>query len=225
MGWADWFKRGSAPPVELAAAIGLPSGAPKAPTMADFRRQSWALGDLTGSSLLSLASIGAGADSYTAPQDVPWEVLDAMGYDPVVYLGERAVSSVALDPELYYVRHSDPRVVAEVEAWLMPILGDLVAAILPAFAYGVAPIVLDYSAEDLRSLVDMGKGERVRTLRGGVHFSRVHSVWPGEVGLGTDEAGRVASIVHGGRSYEGREEDARGNPVARRAFLPVWDKR
>lgn len=193
--------------------------------MAAFRRQQWDLGGLDAQSLVHLAAVGAGYGPHTNPEQVPWEVLDAMAWDPVIYLGERALVSVADNRGLYYVVHDDPRVRAEVEAWLEPVMPALVASILPAFAYGCAPMVLDYTREDLATKVTSeGGSERSRNLRGHVHFSRAHSINPGEVGLRVDRSDALLALVHGSDAYEGREE-ANGRPVARRAFVPIWGRR
>lgn len=225
MGLADWLPWSSKakPEAALAASLPIPTGdvSETAPDMAEFRRQAWSLGDLSSSSLLSLAALGSEVGPHTRPQDVPWEVLDAMGYDPVIYLGERAVQSVALDPELYYVRHDDQAVVARTETWLRPILRELLEAILPAFAYGCAPFVLDWRVDDLETRTEAG---RLKTYRAHLHYGRVSPIWPGDAMIRAMPTGDLAALIYGATAYEGRDEDSQGRPLARRAFVPVWGR-
>jgi hypothetical protein len=203
-----------------AAGVGLP---PKAPDLAEFQRQQWDLGSMGGLNLMNLSALASEVGPYTAPRDVPWEIIDAMGYDPVIYLGERAVSSVALDDELYFVRHGDPRVRARISAWLDPILRDLIRSIVSAFGYGVSPFVLSYEMADLHAKVDLEKGERKHSWPSHVHPKSVHPIWPGDAQVQILPNDELAALVHGGKSFEGRSADDSGRPLARRAFLPIWD--
>lgn len=222
MGWADWLpwaKKAAAP----AAGLSIPSD--PVPDLAEFRRQAWAVDGLNGLGFLNMAALGTEVGPYTRPQDVPWEVLDAMGYDPVIYLGERSVMSVGSDPELYFVRHSDPRVVAETEAWLMPILADLIAAIRKAFSYGVAPFALSFEQGSLAYVADTGSGARNRkTDAGHVHYKSVHELWPGDVRVRCLPNDELQSLIYGQDAYEGRSTDAAGRPLPKRGFLPIWDQ-
>lgn len=222
--WADRLPWGSERSASLGAAVGLPTSAQgrKAPDMAAFRRQAWDLNDLTGQGLLNIAMVGAGFGPYTSPSTVPWEVLDAMAYDPVIYFGEKTVTSVADDPGLYYVKHKDPGVAAEAQAWLDPIMRDVVRAILPAFTYGASPVVMDFERRAVAYSLD--NEDHVSPER--ILYSGAHSVWPGDVQLRVDPVTGTSlrSILHGRYAYEARDTDRSGKPLARRAFLPIWDR-
>jgi hypothetical protein len=129
-----------------------------------------------------------------------------------VYLAERTIGGIMRRPDLYYVRHSDKRVVRETEAWLWPLLPDVLAAAAHAFAYGAVPVILDWGQEDLRIEVPRDEGGvRNKSLPGHTHFVAAHEVWPGDVEVELAK-GRLAALRYEGRRYQ-----------ADRVCLFVWD--
>jgi hypothetical protein len=171
--------------------------APVVPDFTEFSRQSWAIGEVSVVQAMWISAMSE-VGPYTPPHLVPVEVLDAMGYDPVIYHGERAVLSPVLDAELYYVRHPSEELARRHTAWLRPLLPDLLRAIARAFTYGAAPVVLDWR-EGLPGAPP-------------VHYGAVHDLWPGDVAV-TLRADEVVGVRYGGALY---------GPG--RAFVPVWDR-
>ncbi len=142
--------------------------------------------------------------------------------DPFVAFAHSVATGPACDPELYYVRHSDPRVVAEVEAWLRRLLPAVLPMIARAYAFGVSPIVLDWELRDLATQVKADGGTRNRTLPGHAHYARAHELFPGDVVVPPDPADRVRAVHAAGRSYGGEDAEVIGQV---RAFLAQWDAR
>ena len=150
---------------------------------------SW-VGPSGEASSLALQEIGWYSAGSCPPEAVPWADLDLMGYDPVWALGEASAVGPALDPWLYEVAHPDPARAAAVEAWLRPLLAELLPAILSAVGYGRSPYVLDWQ-----------DGE------GAPRYAPVpHSLHPADARLVLDESGDVLlGLVYAGREYpEGR---------------------
>lgn len=183
------------------------------PDMSGFKRGNL-LGITQGSALYPLAqSVSGDLGDVFSPRSIPWRVIQDMGIDPVIYLGEKAITMPALDPELYYVRHADAAIRAETEQWLKPILKDLTAAVVRAFVWGSSAYVLDWAYQDLKVLVQReGSRPKRKTIPGHYHYSRVRSLYPGDVSLEVDEAGDVEGIHYGGITY-----------TADRSYLSVWD--
>lgn len=166
-----------------------------------------------GLAAVTLDQIGPG----TRPEHVPWSVIEAMGWDPVIYAGEQAATCTVQTPSLYYVRHDDPAIVAETDEWLRPLLPRLLPMIARAYAYGAVPIVFDWGVEDLAVKVQAPGAEKPRTrnLPGHVHYVDAFDLWPGDVQLDLDPAGRLRNLVAApNRTYN-----------AGRTHVAVWDRR
>lgn len=148
--------------------------------------------------LQTIAELGYGMD----PRAVPVSALQLMGCNPAIYLAERTISGIVRRPDLYSVRHKDPKIVAETEAWLWPLLGRLTAAAARAFSYGTVAVVLDWDRRTLRVMVPGKNGkERARTLVRHTHFVRAFEVHPDETLLLIDEQGAVDRITALGGTY------------------------
>lgn len=222
MPWWDprsWL--GGAALVERPAARAL-EGPP--PDLSEFQRSTWELGGLSSGDVLGIATFGLGVSGRTDAVRVPFEALLAMDYDPVVYQAERVVSGPALDPELYYVRHDDPRVRAEAEACLALLAGQVLPMILRAYAFGSIPLVADWAVEDLRTRVvsQDGAAPRNRNLRGHAHYVAAHELWPSDVTGRQSPQDRLLWIRHGEAIYAGMAE-LEANPGAVRAHVVRWD--
>lgn len=219
-------------------------GAGPSPDLSEFTRATWSADSLGLGGLLTLGAVGVGCTPSTAPELVPLEVLDAIGYDPVVYTMESVVTGPAKDPEIYDVRCEDKRQRAEAKAILRPLLtsqrAPILSQILRAFAFGSIPIVLDYEASDLSweqerdpaptpapPAGDKGHATPApaapatfrRTVKGHVHFVRSHEVWPGDAQLRVS-GDRLLGVVVGDQEYGGEDLD---DPGRARAFLSIWD--
>lgn len=199
-------------PPGVRAELGRGPGGPPVPDLAPFVHANLSFASLAGTvgflESWALSQAVRGVD----PRVVPLSALQSMGSHPIVYLAERAIGGIVRRPDLYYVRHAEKRVVKETEAWLWPLLPRLLAAATRAFAYGAAPVILDWGHEDLRIEVprDAG-GVRNRTLVAHTHFVAAHELWPGDVEL--EARGDVLlALRHGGRSYG-----------SDRVCLFVWD--
>ena len=138
------------------------------------------------------------------PSRVPLSVLRGMDEHPMVYLAERTITGVVRRPDLYYVRHPDAQVRAEVEEWLWPLLPSLLGSIARAYAYGAIPVVFNWGEEDL-----VADG---RPLRGHVHYVSAHELWPGDVTV-ESRNDRLVALKSGEQRY-----------LAERAALFVWDR-
>lgn len=167
----------------------------------------------------SSLAVGAGD-----PLSVPLSRLRRLDADPVIYLAEWCTTALARRPDLYYVSAPGDATgerVAEVEEWLWPLLkrgngdpqqpggGGLLDSIVRAFCYGASPYILDWGVEDL---VVTRKSGRRRTLRGHVHYTASHEIYPEQVRLEVD-GGDLKAIHYGGLSY---------GPS--RARLAIWDR-
>lgn len=204
---ADHYQRAS-----LAEA---PGSTPPDVDMRGFEDPVWSLGAAHGVGLAAvmLGEIGPG----TQPQHVPWSVIEAMGWDPVIYAGEQAATCTVKTPELYYVTHDDPGVQAECEAWLRPLLPRLLPMLARAVAYGSVPIVFDWGAEDLtfkQPGATDGAESFNRTARDHVHYVDAFDVWPGDVTIEPTPARRI------GKMRVGQQEYSPG-----RVHVACWDRR
>ncbi|MBL4850210.1 MAG: hypothetical protein JKY65_32175 [Planctomycetes bacterium] len=138
------------------------------------------------------------------PSTVPLSVLRSMDDHPMVYLAERTVTGVLRRPDLYYVRHPDPAIKAEVEEWLWPLLPQILGSIARAYAYGAIPVVFNWCKEDL--------WVKDQLVSGHVHYATAHELWPGEVEIDSRNDALTA-IRYGKRRFS-----------AERAALFVWDR-
>lgn len=200
-------------------------GSGSSPDLSEFMRSSWTTGTLTLTDVCALGAVGAGCTPSTRAEWVPLEVLDAIGFDPIVYCMERVLLSPAQDPELYYLR-GDVKACAEVEAWLRPLLtvqrSPLLAQVTRAFCMGSVPIVFDYEQRSITFSVprDGTDGGSVnRTLKDHVHYVRSHEVWPGEASLRVN-GDRLLGLLYLGDEIGGEDLD---DPGRARAFLSIWD--
>lgn len=206
--WSGW---GKPKPAAVQPLPALP-----APQTTEFSRQPF--GAATASQLVLLAASVLGKiGEHTDPESVPWAVLDAMAYDPWIFLGEQAFAAPLRDQTLYYFDHEDPALVAEAEAWFFrPRLSSaLLRYVTGAFSMGLAVYVGDWATEDMTIKVDGPSGAtRNKNLRGHQHFVAVHDVHPGEVDELQVQADRLVAIRHGSQVYR-----------ADRAFVSVYGER
>ena len=188
----------------------------------EFMRASWAMPSLTAGDLISLGSVALGCTPSTPPTSVHAVVRDAMGFHPMIYMGESMVTAPATDPELYFLR-GDDRICAETDAWLRPLLAGqrapLLNSIVRGFGLGSVPIVLDFEPRDLTIAVPSGDGTRNKNLPGHVHYARSHEVWPGNAQLRVKND-RLLGVIDGGTEYGGEDLD---EVNLRRAYLALWD--
>lgn len=159
--------------------------------------------------LHAIAQLGYGLD----PRTVPVSALQLQLTNPAVYLAMRTISGIIRRPDLWSVRHDDPKIVAGVEAWLWPLLPLLSAAAARAFAYGTVAVVLDWERRTLRIMVPSGNGKkRAKTLQRHTHFARAFEIHPDETTLQLDAQGEVVAVQTLGGTY----------PTSR-AHVWVWD--
>lgn len=198
----------------------MPEKTQTPPDMSEFERASWALERMTGYQFMSMVALGLPAQ--TRPDRVSFEVMEVMGYDPAIYMPELALTGPSRDPELYYVRHGNPRVIAETEAWLWRLLPDLLPAITRAFFFGRAPLVFDWESADLLLEVDRGQGSvRNERFANHVHYGFLHDMSPAE-GLPRTDNDRIVSIeTADGSRYGGEDLESLGQI---RGYLAVWDR-
>lgn len=208
MGW--WGNLFGSKPPSFDAATPDQNVVPR-PTMREFAEFE---GTLSPPQALWLAGSALGmVQADTRPDELPFEVLEAMGWHPTIYLGEMLVSWPARDPDLFFVEHKDEEVKSEVEAWLRPLLPSLLPMIARAFFLGVSPLVAEWGQEDLILQSESG---RKRTLRRHTHYVRVNDLWPNDVQLELHAKNRrrLIGIRFAGRLYRAGNE----------AFVPVWDQ-
>lgn len=146
-----------------------------------------------------IAQLGHGMDA----RNVPVSALQIMGTNAAVYLAERTISGIVRRKDLYSVRHKDPKVRAEVEAWLWPLLPVLTAAAARAFAYGTVAVIFDWERKTLQVLVpaEGDRKARNRTLARHTHYRDAFEVHPDETTLELDEQGRVVNVSTLGGTY------------------------
>lgn len=186
--------------------------------MSDLVGATWSPGALDASHLVSLGAVAIGCTPATPPLAVHQAVIDAMGFHPMIYMGESMVTWPSNDAEIYYLR-GDDRLCAEAEAWLRRLLTRQRAPLLPsiarAFATGHSPIVLDFEPETLVFKI----GGRNNNRPGHVHYVRSSELWLGDVQLRT-KGRQLLGVLHGGEEFPGEDVD---DPGRRRAFAAVWD--
>lgn len=158
-------------------------------------------------------------DAKTDPLAVPIAALRRMDTDPIVYLGEHAITGLVRKPDLYHVKHPLGRrdVVAETEEWLWPLLPHLLPMIARAFIYGAIPMVLDWTQEDLTIRVPSSTtGElRNKTLPKHIHYVKASELFPSEARVEADEANELVALHY-------LRLDRRYDPG--RARVAVWDR-
>lgn len=132
-----------------------PKEAPKSPDLSPFVLSGLMVGSPWMCELVKYAHAMTGdLGPGTAPRDVPWDVVESMGYDPMVRLAEAAASEPLLDPAVYYVEEdgSTPERVllrATLEAWLWPMLPKMLEQLATTLAWGVVPWVFTWEMRDL----------------------------------------------------------------------------
>lgn len=194
----------------------------KTPTdLTKFRQASRAIVGLGAYSRLTapmevytIAQTGHGLD----PRAVPVRALQVMSSHPAVYLAEATIGGICKRRDLYSVKHDDPKVVAQVEAWLWPILDQIVSSAVRAFAYGSVAVIFDWKRGPLRFRVPTSEGSakagepRQKTAGAYTFFSRVCEVHPDETQVNLDEWGDFDGITCVG-----------GTVDKHRSYLWVWD--
>jgi hypothetical protein len=169
--------------------------------------------------LVMAATVMGRLGEFVRPEQVPWYVVYAMGYDPWLYLGEEFFAAPLRDPTLYYLEHKDEAVKAEAAEWLKPIMGELLDVGTRSIAWGCMPFVLDWRAEDL--VVEVNG--RNRNLIGHQHVvGPVHDLFPGDVETWRAKGDRLEWLKYSGSAYLGEAAQTPG--AVTRAFWPVWRK-
>jgi len=162
--------------------------------------------------------VSAEVDARVDPLSVSVNVLRRMDRDPIVYLGEWAITALVRKPDLYHVKHplGDKKIVAETEEWLWPLLPKLLPMIARSFLYGAIPYVFDWGREDLVVLVPGKNGKpRKRTLQGHYHFVRVHEVFPSKAEAMFDLSDRYLGLRH---------TETEETYDAGRSRVSIWDE-
>lgn len=141
----------------------------------------------------AIAQLGYGMD----PRVVPVHALRLMNTHPAVYFARRTITGIIRRPDLFSVKHEDPRIVAEVEAWLWPLLGRLLSGAAAGFDYGSAACVLDWERSDLRFAVPSSTdptAKRAKTIARHTHFAKAHELNPEECSFLLDEQGEIIGL-------------------------------
>lgn len=172
----------------------------------------------------------------THPALIPWETVYDLGFDSTQRLGETIAIAPALDPEGYYVRDRRPEIVAEVEAWLWPLLPKLLRMILRAVAWGAVPAVLTWARSTKQGVVrERGGAGTPLAFPDLLHYSRVDDVFPAEVEVILDRQGDLDVLRFRDQAYT--RDRARlwvwedewgwliGSGSRRRNFRPILTKR
>lgn len=150
----------------------------------------------------------------TPPDALPWPIIDAMSFDPYVYLGEQIWAALLRNPDLYRVEHDDPAIRAETEAWLKPIKERILSVIVRAFSYGMVPYVFEWQSKDLPFDVSRaGAKTFTKTEKGHQHYSDLHDLHPAEIEL----------WAKNDKLFKLRVFDKDYFP--NRAYVSVWDRR
>lgn len=145
-----------------------------------------------------MAQLGYGLD----PRKVPVSALQAMSTNAAVYLAERTISGIVRRPDLYSIKHDDPKIVAEVEAWLWPLLPALTAAAAHAFAYGTVVVIFDWERKTLRVKVPSKGGKtRKKTLERHTHFADAFEPHPDDTTLDLNAQGKVERVKVADETY------------------------
>lgn len=186
----------------------MPDDKPDIDTSKKFKRAGSSVTGLRGRftrqlELHVLAQLGYGLD----PRSVPVSVLQLMGATcPAVYLAERTVSGIVRRSDLFSVRHGDPKIIAETEAWLWPRLPRLLGGAARGYGYGTVVCVLDWERKTMRVEVPSADGKtrnktRNKTLVDHTHFAAAFEVHPDATSFRLDEQGEIAAVDVLGTSY------------------------
>lgn len=187
-------------------------------SLVPFKRANARLARLSGTRLCAqfelhaLAQVGYGLD----PRAVPVQALQVMGATcPGLYLAEQTIGGIVRRSDLFSVR-GEPKLVAETEAWLWPLLPRLLAGAVRGFSYGSVACVLDWERRTLRVDVPQSDGQdgktRSKTLVDHTHYRKVFEVHPDSTTFGLDQQGEISSVDVLGFSYD-----------ASRAAPWIWD--
>lgn len=150
--------------------------------------------------LHTIAQLGYGMD----PRTVPVSALQLMNTCPAVYFARRTITGIIRRPDLYTVKHDDPKVVAETEAWLWPLLPRLLSGAVAGFDYGSVVCVLDWERRTMRIEVptsDDPSKKRNKTLVDHTHFAKAYEVHPDETQWELDAAGEIVAAQAGTNRY------------------------
>jgi hypothetical protein len=182
--------------------------------------------------LHSVAQLGYGMD----PRGVPVAALQLMNTCPAIYFAKRTITGIVRRPDLYSVKHDDPKIVAEVEAWLWPLLDRLLSGAASGFDYGTAVVVLDWERKTLRIEVPSSTdptATRNKTLVDHTHYSKAHEVHPDQTTFEVDPAGEIVAVrTEGGRYnadrvapwvWDAEFGELQGQGAKRRAWRPYCE--
>ena len=186
----------------------------------NFKRASHTLATLFGTDKLTSALEGFVSDALGHTTDPDWvsiAALHKMRNHPGVYLGERTISGIVRRADLYSVSHDDPKIKAETEEWLWPLLPKLLSVAARAFSYGSNVAIFTWDRETLQTRVPKadGSGTRARNVQEHTHYVKVSEVRSDDVDeVEVDDSGdELVSLTTGGRKYD-----------ASRAHVFVWDQ-
>lgn len=146
----------------------------------------------------TIAQLGYGLD----PRTVPVSALQLMTTLPPVYMAIRTISGIIRRADLFSVKHGNPKIVAEVEAWLWRLLPRLLGGAARGFIYGSVVVILDWERATLRIMVPKeGAAPRAKTLVDHTHFSAAYEIHPDETTFNLDPAGEIVSVNTLGGTY------------------------
>lgn len=178
--------------------------------------------------LHAFAQLGYGLD----PASVPVDALRVMFRTcPAAYLAAQTIGGIVRRPDMFSVRHADPQIVAETEAWLWPVLPRLLAGASRGFVYGNVACVLDWTRRTLRLEVPTKKGDKTRRKKvAHTHFGKAFEIHPDATLYNLDEQGEILSVTILGETYSASRVAAwiwdpefgeiNGQGACQRAWLP-----
>lgn len=150
--------------------------------------------------LATLAQLNHGVD----PRAVPAEALRVQKTHPVIYVADKTVTGMIRRPDLFSVVHDDPAIVAEVEAWMWPLLDEILAAAARGFSYGAVAVVFDVERDDLVLEVPTKDGEKTRkkTVVRFTRFSDAFEAHPDNTQVECAPNGKWQALVVDGKRYD-----------------------
>lgn len=180
--------------------------------------------------LHAFAQLGYGLD----PASVPVDALRVMFRTcPAAYLAVQTICGIVRRSDMFSVRHADPQIVAETEAWLWSpvVLPRLLAGAGRGFAYGNVTCVLDWTRRTLRLEVPTKKGDKTRRKKvAHTHFGKAFEIHPDATLYNLDEQGEILSVTILGETYSASRVAAwiwdpefgeiNGQGACQRAWLP-----
>lgn len=168
--------------------------------------------------LHAMAQLGYGMD----PRSVPVGALQVMGATcPGVYLAEQTLSGIIRRPDLFSIRHENPKIVAEAEAHLWPLLPRLLSAAARGFSYGTVVCILDWERRTLRYRVPVKPKPAARAYHA-THQRALRALFAGdckEAVMAADGALLRADLAAGARAAFERLRQAAARQLRRDGVL------